>query len=176
MRTVESSSSKKVIIEIEKNSNQKYEYDRINDCLFLDRVLPYPYFYPYAYGFFPDTLGNDGDELDIVLISDSKYLNYDSLKTQIDVYIVGGLMMYDEKGADEKIFVVPVDEIDQYNSAILQKHDHDIMINNIVWFFSNYKSKEKDTGKWSRVECLLTVEESEKIYSDSVERFLKKNN
>jgi inorganic pyrophosphatase len=160
---------KNIIIEIEKYSNQKWEYDRTNDCLFFDRVLPYPYFYPYAYGFFPNTLGNDGDELDVLLISDSPFLNYNCLKTSIDVYIVGGLMMYDEKGADEKIFVVPVDEIDKYNA--MPENELQKIRANIKWFFSNYKLQEED--KWSRVDRFLTVEESENLYSESVYRFFK---
>ena len=149
-----------VIIEIQKYSNEKWEYDRKNDNLFLDRILKYPYFYPYAYGFIPCTLGNDGDELDILLISDKNYLNYNDLRTQIEGFIVGGLMMYDEKGLDEKIFVVPVDEFENYqnksNSELDNIHDH------IKWFFSNYKSQDED--RWSRVDYLLDKEEAVQIY------------
>ena len=157
----------KVIIEIERHSNQKWEYDRKNDRLFLDRVLKYPYFYPYAYGFFPNTLGNDGDELDVLLITESPYQNYNGSRTQIEGIIVGGLMMHDEKGEDEKIFVVPIDEIEKYNlktDAELQSiHD------DIIWFFSNYKLRETD-GKWSRVEHLLDKDESVNVYKKSLQK------
>ena len=159
-----------VIIEIEKYSNMKWEYDRIKDELFLDRILNYPYFYPYAYGFIPYTLGNDGDELDILLITDKKYPNYNTERTSsIDGCIVGGLMMHDEKGADEKIFVVPIDEIDEYNCKSASEIQQ--MEENIVWFFSNYKSK--DTDKWSRVEQLLTKEEAILTYKHSYSKWLK---
>ena len=151
----------KVVIEIERHSNQKWEYDRVNNLLFLDRVLKYPYFYPYAYGFFPNTLGNDGDELDVLLITEKQYQNYNDSRTQIEGIIVGGLMMHDEKGEDEKIFVVPIDEIDSYNNKpaheLLSMHD------DIVWFFSNYKLREE--GKWSRVEHLLNKEEAVDVYN-----------
>lgn len=157
----------KVIIEIERHSNQKWEYDRKNDRLFLDRVLKYPYFYPYAYGFFPNTLGNDGDELDVLLITETPYQNYNGSRTQIEGIIVGGLMMHDEKGEDEKIFVVPKDEIEKYNlktDAELQSiHD------DIIWFFSNYKLREDD-GKWSRVEHLLDKDESVNVYKKSLQK------
>lgn len=157
----------KVIVEIERHSNQKWEYDRVNDQLFLDRVLKYPYFYPYAYGFFPNTLGNDGDELDALLITEKEYMNYNDSKTQIDCIIVGGLMMHDEKGEDEKIFVVPVDEIETYNnkSASELQSIHD----DIIWFFSNYKLREE--GKWSQVEHLLDPSEAYRVYTNSVVLF-----
>ena len=160
----------KVIIEIERHSNKKWEYDRVNDRLFLDRVLKYPYFYPYAYGFFPNTLGNDGDELDALLITEKQYQNYNENKTQIEGIIVGGLMMQDEKGDDEKIFVVPIDEIEDYNKK--NAHELELMHDYIVWFFSNYKLREE--GKWSRVEHLLSKEESVKLYNKSVAIFRRK--
>jgi len=155
-----------VIIEIEKHSNMKWEYDRINDSLFLDRVLQYPYFYPYAYGFFPNTLGKDGDELDALLLTDRRYLNYNEQKSVVRGYIVGGLMMYDEKGADEKIFVVPEDEIDAY----LNKSDAEktLMIDNIIWFFANYK--KNDVGKWSKVESVLSCKDAVDTYKNAFDQ------
>jgi inorganic pyrophosphatase len=160
----------KMIIEIERHSNQKWEYDRANDRLFLDRILEYPYFYPYAYGFFPNTLGNDGDELDALLITGKRYQNYNDSKTEIEGVIVGGLMMHDEKGEDEKIFVVPVDEMENYN----KKTGVELlsMNNDIEWFFSNYKSREE--GKWSRVEHLLNKEDAVNVYKKSIAAFRRR--
>lgn len=153
-----------VIIEVEKHSNKKWEYDRKNDTLFLDRVLKYPYFYPYAYGFFPNTHGNDGDELDALLITDRLYKNYTEDKTTIECYIVGGLMMHDEKGVDEKIFVVPKDEIENYNNKT--GLELQLIHDDIIWFFSNYKTREE--GKWSRVEHLLDKNAALNIYNTAV--------
>ena len=150
-----------VIIEVEKHSNKKWEYDRKNDTLFLDRLLKYPYFYPYAYGFFPNTLGNDGDELDVLLITDRIYRNYTEDKTIIECYIVGGLMMHDEKGKDEKIFVVPKDEIEDYNDKT--ESELQTIRDDIVWFFSNYKLREE--GKWSRVEHFLDKNAAVNVYN-----------
>ena len=62
-------------LEIEKHSNIKYEYDKKFNKLMVDRVIPYPYFYPYSYGYIPNTLGKDNDELDILLITNEKYKN-----------------------------------------------------------------------------------------------------
>jgi inorganic pyrophosphatase len=157
------------VVEIERYSNQKWEYDRKNDVLVLDRVLKYPYFYPYAYGFIPDTLGHDGDELDILLITDKKYRNYNDVKQTIEGCIVGGLLMYDEKGRDDKIFVVPLDEIEQYERKT--NKEINAMEENIQWFFSNYKnskSKDENEEKWSRVERLLDKDEANQVYKQSV--------
>lgn len=159
-----------VIIEIERHSNLKWEYDRANDQLFLDRVLKYPYFYPQAYGFFPNTIGNDGDELDILLITDRKYLNYKDDRKTIKGYIVGGLMMRDEKGADEKIFVVPEDELESYLQMPAKQKTaiHD----DIVWFFSNYKINEP--GKWSKVDSMMECQEAVDAYVLAKKNFLGK--
>ena len=159
-----------VVIEIERHSNLKWEYDRKTNSLVLDRVLQYPYFYPYAYGFFPNTLGNDGDELDVLLITERKYPNYNANKTRIQGYIVGGLMMYDEKGADEKIFVVPEDEIDEYFTKTVAENA--VIEDSITWFFKNYK--KNDCGKWSRVESLLSLEQSVEVYNSAKFAFLEK--
>jgi inorganic pyrophosphatase len=134
-----------IILEIERHSNQKWEYDRVNDCLFLDRVLKYPYFYPYAYGFFPKTLANDGDELDVLLITETPYKNYSDSKTQIECYIVGGLMMCDEKGEDDKLFAVPKDEIEEFLSK--SEFEKMTIYNDITWFFSNYKTVEENKNR-----------------------------
>jgi inorganic pyrophosphatase len=158
----------KVIVEIERHSNQKWEYDRVNDRLFLDRTLKYPFFYPYAYGFFPKTLGDDGDELDMLLITDRPYSNYNYAQHHYEGYIVGGLMMHDEKGEDAKIFVVPLDEIEQYK----QKSDAELqsIFEDIAWFFAHYKSKDTD-GKWSRVDGTLTTEQATDLYNASVQKY-----
>lgn len=152
-------------IEIERHSNQKYEFDRETETLKLDRVLPYPYFYPYAYGYFKNTLGNDGDELDALLITDTHY----KMDQFIDCKIVGGLVMEDEKGMDEKIFVVPIHDTKYDN---LNEDEKKSIHDDIIWFFSNYKSKEK--VKWSKVHCLMNKEEAINLYDESVKNFENK--
>jgi inorganic pyrophosphatase len=97
------SNSVEVYIEIEKHSNYKYEYNKETNALELDRILPYPYFYPYAYGYIPNTLAMDGDDLDILIISDRDNIKKD---TFYKVFIVGVLIMEDEKGMDEKVLCV----------------------------------------------------------------------
>jgi inorganic pyrophosphatase len=154
-------------IEIEKHSNLKYEHDKDSDSLVLDRVLSYPYFYPYAYGYFKKTLGNDGDELDALLITNNNY----KLDEYVDCNIVGGLIMEDEHGMDEKIFVVPINDDMYLNLIELEKEE---IHNNIIWFFSNYKNKDKD--KWSKVHRLMTQTEAIDLYNESVNNYLVRQN
>jgi len=134
-----------VYIEIEKHSNLKYEFDKTSQILDLDRVLPYPYFYPYAYGFIPNTLAVDGDELDALIITDRQDLKKD---TFYSAHIIGVLIMEDEKGMDEKVLcVLDEDYIEIRDIYRLSEQIKD----DIHWFFSNYKSKNKSEGKWSKV-------------------------
>ena len=146
-------------LEIEKHSNIKYEYDKKFNKLMVDRVIPYPYFYPYSYGYIPNTLGKDNDELDILLITNEKYKN-DIL---IECHIIGGLVMEDEKGMDEKILVVPCNEYELVNdmSSLSQN-----VLDDIHWFFSNYKSKTPN--KWSKVYNFISKEEAIKLYQESI--------
>lgn len=130
-------------IEIEQFSNIKYEYDKFTKELVVDRILPYPYYYPYAYGFIPHTIAEDEDDLDVLIITDkniekNKYYN---------IHIVGVLIMEDEKGLDEKVLSILQDDKTDNINDICDISDE--IKENISWFFSNYKSKSP--GKWSKV-------------------------
>lgn len=93
-----------VIIEIPKGSRNKYEYDDKRGCFRLDRVLYSSVHYPTDYGFVPDTLAEDGDHLDVlVIVTEPTFTG-----CHIFVRIVGVLSMSDEMGVDSKILAVPV--------------------------------------------------------------------
>ena len=144
-----------VYIEIEKDTNIKYEINKENGKLEIDRVLPYPYFYPYAYGYIPNTLACDNDELDILVISDKQIKN----DKYYNVYIIGCLVMEDEKGLDEKILGV----LEEDYELIKNIDDlNDEIKNNIYWFFSNYKNKT--IGKWSKVLGFINKDKSINLY------------
>jgi inorganic pyrophosphatase len=147
-------------IEIEKHSNIKYEYDHNLKKLVVDRILPYPYFYPFSYGFIPQTKADDDDELDVLLLTDQKC----HINTHYDVYIVGALVMEDEKGMDEKILAILCDDIS--GSTIRDIDDiSDEIKDNIHWFFSNYKSKTPN--KWSKVHGFVNKEQAIELYQRS---------
>ena len=140
--TFNKSGGVEVFIEIEKFSNQKCEINKTTGKLELDRILPYPYFYPYAYGFIPNTLAMDGDDLDALIITDIPLKKDNTYKAKI----VGVLVMEDEKGMDEKVLCV-LDE-DSININDISNFETDVL-DNIKWFFENYKNKTP--GKWSNV-------------------------
>ncbi|EWM23239.1 inorganic diphosphatase [Nannochloropsis gaditana] len=86
-----------VFIEVSKGSRMKYEWDSNVGLLRLDRVLHSAVFYPFDYGFIPQTLCDDGDPLDVLVMGDS------SLEPGciVDVRVLGYMVMEDEKGKDE---------------------------------------------------------------------------
>jgi inorganic pyrophosphatase len=148
----------RVYIEIERDSNLKYELNKDTGKLELDRVLPYPYYYPYAYGFIENTLAMDDDELDAVILTDKKLSN----DSWYDAYIIGVLVMSDEKGLDEKILCVLAEDYDLINDIDLIP---DEIKENIHWFFSNYK--KKTPGKWSLVNGFENKASAIDIYNKS---------
>ena len=131
-----------VFIEIEKNSNIKYEFNKEKNCLEIDRILPEPYYYPFAYGFIPNTLAMDGDDLDILVITNKNIKN----NNYYNAYIIGVLIMEDENGMDEKVLCVLEEDYDKIkNMSDLDQKTKE----NITWFFANYKNESPN--KWSKV-------------------------
>lgn len=134
----------RVFIEIEQGSNHKYEYNRETKTLELDRILPEPFVYPYAYGFVPNTLADDGDDLDVLVVTNEPIAR----NTTIQCQVVGMLEMVDEKGRDEKLIAIPNDE---YANGVVEDV-HDLprsVLETIRYFFANYKLSEP--GRWSEV-------------------------
>lgn len=131
-----------VYIEIEKDSNQKYELNKETNKLELDRILPYPYYYPYCYGFIEETIATDEDELDALIIT-NEHLAKDQYYL---VYIIGVLIMEDEKGLDEKVLCVLEKDYEKFQDISDLPQE---TLDNIHWFFTNYKSKTPN--KWSKV-------------------------
>ena len=148
-----------VYIEIEKNSNIKYEFNKETNKLEIDRILDEPFVYPYAYGYIPYTLADDGDDLDVLIITDKDIKN-DSF---YNVYIIGSLIMEDEKGMDEKVLAVFEEDYEKINDISCL---NDIAKNNIHSFFSNYKKNTID--KWSNVIGFINKELSIDLYKKSI--------
>ena len=131
----------KIFIEVSKNSNLKYEFDKKLNKLILDRVLHNTNVFPYNYGFIPNTLSLDGDPLDIIILCDYELLP----GCMCDVKIIGGIDTCDEKGKDDKIIAVLAENIDKsskyYNDIGDIKHSD---IDNIIYFLTHYKEGEKN--------------------------------
>lgn len=148
-----------VFVEIEQFSNQKFEINKTTGELELDRILPYPYFYPYSYGFIPNTLAMDGDELDALIITDLEIKKNNTYKCKI----VGVLVMDDEKGMDEKVLCIIADPTNKIND--ISDFTTDVLYN-IKWFFENYKNKTP--GKWSNIIGYENREYAISLYQQSL--------
>ena len=148
----------RVRIEVAKKSNLKYEYDKENDCLVLDRILHNSNVFPYNYGYIPNTLSPDNDPLDIIVLSDC------SLQPGVlcDVKIIGGIDTRDESGQDDKIIAVLADHVDPRSRQINDIEDVNMAIlENIEYFVKRYKDNEK--GKKVFVEEFYPKEKAVKI-------------
>ena len=135
-----------VRIEISKNSNIKYEYDEEKNCLILDRVLPNSNSFPYNYGYIPNTLADDGDPVDVLIINDVPFYPNSFCKCKV----LGMLITEDESGMDQKVIALPVSKIDRQHDDINDITDvNENTLKIIKDFFENYKNNE--SGKW--VKC-----------------------
>lgn len=137
-----------VAIEIPANASPiKYEIDKDMDALLVDRFMATPMFYPANYGYINNTLADDGDALDVMVITPYPVMPGSVIRARP----VGVLKMSDEAGGDEKLLAVPHEKLTQlYNDV----HDIDdvpqLLKDQIVHFFEHYKDLEK--GKWVKVE------------------------
>ena len=128
------------IIEIPKNSRAKYELDKDTGMLRLDRVLYSSVFYPANYGFIPQTLGEDNDPLDILVLSQIEIQPLCIVRAKI----IGVMRMIDNNEGDDKIIAVAADDvsvnhienIDQLPSYFHSELKH---------FFEEYKTLEHKT-------------------------------
>jgi inorganic pyrophosphatase len=150
-----------VMIEIPKGSRNKYEYDRERRILKFDRMLFSSMHYPSDYGFFLDTLSEDGDPLDaLVLVWEPTFPG-----CLIDVKPVGVFKMRDEKGPDEKILCVPItDPLWNHTEKLADVPPH--LLKEIEHFFTVYKdleSKKVEVDGWEdRDVALRLIKESQK--------------
>ncbi|MEM0201140.1 MAG: inorganic diphosphatase [Candidatus Micrarchaeaceae archaeon] len=133
-------------IEISKGSNVKYELDESSGIIKVDRILHTAMFYPYNYGFIAGTKGEDGDPLDIMVISNSSF----NTGTFVVAKPIGLLLMKDEEGIDTKIIAVPTEKVDPDYKSINDISDLNEHTKNMIsHFFKYYKSLEP--GKWAEV-------------------------
>jgi inorganic pyrophosphatase len=126
-----------VVIEIPRGSRNKYEIDHDTGRVFLDRRLFSATIYPADYGFLPDTLGEDGDPLDaLVLLEDPTYPG-----VWVEARPVGVMWMQDEAGPDAKILCVPPTEPRWENAYDLDDLPQSLLAE-IENFFDMYKVLE----------------------------------
>jgi inorganic pyrophosphatase len=97
-----------VVIDLPKGSSNKFEYDEEGGYFKLDRVLHSQMFYPFDYGFIPQTHSDDGDAIDVCLL-----VTYPTFPgCVVKARAIGMIKTADEKGGDNKIIAVPVSKVD----------------------------------------------------------------
>jgi len=152
-----------VFVEIPKGSNNKYEYDKEKQAFRLDRVMYSPVYYPADYGFLENTLADDGDPLDAMVLTTHPTFPGCIIRSKV----IGMFIMEDEKGRDEKIMAVPKDDprFNNINSLYdLEEH----ILREYRHFFSVYKDLEEKKVKihgWAGIEeAMEVIEKSKKAY------------
>ena len=144
-----------VMIEIPKGSRNKYEYDKARKLVKFDRMLFSAMHYPSDYGFIPETLGEDSDPLDaLVLVWEPTFPG-----CLIEARPVGVFNMRDEKGPDEKVLCVPVnDPLWNHIHCLEEVPPH--LLKEIEHFFAVYKDleqKKTDVLGWGKRDAALAV-------------------
>ncbi len=153
------------VIEIPKGSNNKYEYDKDMEAFALDRVLYSPFFYPAEYGIIPQTLYDDGDPMDIMVLMEQPTFP----GCVIDTRPIGIMRMIDGGDKDDKILGVPVNDPmykDVEDISDVPKH----LLDEIVHFFKEYKALEGKTTEvlgWENAQkAFEAIEHSIELYNE----------
>ncbi len=154
------------VIEIPKNSKNKYELDKETGLLRLDRILYTSTHYPANYGFIPLTYADDLDPLDVLVLC-SEVL---APLTLVECYPIGVMKMIDNGKLDEKIIAIPFSDpnFNSYKSVYdLPAH----VLEEIRHFFTVYKQLE---GKETVVDELSGCEEAKEIIEAALEGYRRK--
>lgn len=136
-----------VIIEIPAHSDPvKYEVDKDSGALFVDRFVSTLMRYPCNYGYIPNTLANDGDPVDVLVVTPFPLVHGAVIRCRP----LGMLNMADEGGEDAKLLAVPVDKLTPLYKNVQSIQDLPAqLLQQIQHFFENYKALEP--GKWVKV-------------------------
>ena len=165
-------------VEIQKNSRIKYEYNRATGNIEVDRILRGDFVYPCVYGFVPNALDWDGDELDVLLYTEEQFQPGVILKAKI----IGAMKMIDSGETDTKLIAVHADD---YRLDKIEKLE-DLpkeWINSVEHFFSHYKDWKKpgitkvegfEGLEWSNKELEECIELMNKYGKLQKEKFLEK--
>jgi inorganic pyrophosphatase len=158
-----------VIIEIPMNADPvKYEVDKASGAIFVDRFMSTAMHYPCNYGYIPQTLSDDGDPVDVLVIT--PFPLYPGVVVRCRV--IGMLKMTDEAGGDAKLLAVPIDKILPIYSHWQKPEDiNDLRLQQIQHFFEHYKDLEK--GKWVKIEGWVGPDEAKAEIMSGVEAFKK---
>lgn len=154
-----------VVVEIPQGSSHKIEWNRELATMQLDRVEPAIFAKPTNYGFIPQTLDEDGDELDALIITD------EPLPTGIflEARVIGVMRFVDDGEVDDKVVVVPADDRNTGNAVTTLADLPKRLIEQIEFHFSHYKDLKKPGT--TVVESWGDVAEAKAIIHESIARW-----
>ena len=137
-----------VIIEIPAESSPvKYEIEKEEDAIFVDRFMAAPMFYPANYGYINKTLADDGDAVDVLVLTPYPVIPGSVIRCRP----IGILNMTDEAGTDAKLLAVPHDKLTKMYKDVNDISDlPEMTLARIKHFFENYKGLEE--GKWVKLD------------------------
>lgn len=155
------------IIEIPANGLPvKYEIDKEQDVLMVDRFLSTSMFYPCNYGYVPRTLSEDGDPLDVLVITPNALV----VGAVIRCRPIGLLEMSDEAGVDTKILAVPITKLTPAYKDVATVSDlPSQQLDMISHFFEQYKALE--SGKWVKINGWQGVEAAKKEIVQAINNY-----
>ena len=153
------------VVEIPKGSSLKVEWDRKRACFMLDRVEPAIFAKPCNYGFIPQTLDEDGDELDTLVVTDEPV----PTGVWMEARIIGVLNFIDDGEADHKVVVVPAD--DRHTGNAIKSLDDlgERWKQQVEHHFTHYKDLKKPGS--TVVEGWGDVEAAKAVIAESIERY-----
>lgn len=157
-----------IVVEIPEGSMLKIEWDRKRAAFMLDRVEPSIFAKPCNYGFIPQTLDEDGDELDVLLVCDEPV----PTGVWMEAKIVGILNFEDDGEMDHKVVVVPADDRNTGDSINSLDDLGDRWKQKIEHHFSHYKDLKKPGT--TIVQGWGDVEDAKKMITESIERWNNK--
>ena len=154
-----------VVVEIPTGSSHKIEWNRDLAVMQLDRVEPAIFAKPTNYGFIPQTLDEDGDELDALIITD------EPLTTGIflEARVIGVMKFEDDGEIDDKVIVVPADDRNNGNAVKTLADVPEQLIKQIEHHFTHYKDLKKPGS--TIVKGFGDINEAKAIIHESVERW-----
>ncbi len=156
-----------VIIEIPAHADPvKYEVDKDSGAIFVDRFMATCMHYPTNYGYVPNTLSEDGDPVDVLVVTPFPLLAGSVIRCRP----VGVLNMTDESGKDAKVLAVPVDKLSTIYRGVKEISDVEpLLLKQIEHFFEHYKDLEP--GKWVKVDGWADAAAAKDEITASVARY-----
>jgi len=156
-----------VIIEIPSHSDPvKYEVDKETGAMFVDRFMNTAMHYPCNYGYIPHTLSDDGDPVDVLVVTPIPLISGSVIRCRT----IGMLKMTDEAGEDAKLLAVPHEKLCKlYKDAEKPEDMSALLLDQISHFFAHYKDLEE--GKWVKIEGWVDADEARQEIMDSIARY-----